>query len=154
MNVPIFSQIKTLFTDVRNVINNLLFYIWMNRNGILPFVEAAAYSEGDICVYKFTPYMFKEAKSAGAWDSTKVVAVRPMMMQVQDRAWLYSIGEVFSPSEVYYEGDYVFKKEYRNYHAEAVYVLYRCTATHIGDWDDNDFTITTITDELKRLSPL
>ena len=152
MNVPIFSQIKTLFTDIKGVINSLLFYIWMNRNGILPFVEAASYSEGDICVYKFNPYMFKEAKSAGAWDSTKVITVRPMMMQMQDRAWLYSIGEVFSPSDVYYEGDYVFKKEYRNQHAESVYVLYRCTATHRGDWDDNDFTITTITDELKRLS--
>lgn len=46
------------------------------QNDIAPaFSEASAYSEGDKVMYEGQLYAFSAAKTAGAWDSTKVTAV-------------------------------------------------------------------------------
>ncbi len=40
------------------------------------FSTAASYTAGDYCIYNNTLYKFTAAKSAGAWDSSKVAATQ------------------------------------------------------------------------------
>ena len=45
-----------------------------NSNMADAFSTSQAYAEKDLCIYNNTLYRFTSAKTAGAWDSTKVVA--------------------------------------------------------------------------------
>lgn len=115
------------------------------------FSATSAYTAGDIVYHDGSLYEFTANHAAGAWSTgdTQAVTVGGKITTLDgEAADLYSnkanqttIAPLFSSETAYDPGDLVF------YNGAA----YRCVNAHEGAWDADDFSATTVANELSTL---
>lgn len=139
------ADLKTGFSGLSEDIGNL-------GGSIAPeFSTESAYAAGDLVYHSGALYEFTANHAAGAWSTsdTQAVTVGGKIESLEGnvaslssaKANKNNIAPEFSEEVEYSAGDLVF----------YIGSVYRCTNSHEGEWDADDFAATTIDGELASL---